>query len=134
MKNRKRALSLLLSLVLVLGLAVPAMAAEENYFTQKGLKVQQEPPTGGTPFTFAIYDNTVERKDAAYSLEQGDFYVESCTAAPGRSTGRPWPWGSWPPPCRRRGSWWPWFSGCWCSEQNIDGKRGGKLPRFRFLR
>lgn len=87
MKNRKRALSLLLSLVLVLGLAIPAMAAEENYFTRKGLKVQQEPPTGSTPFTFAIYDNTVERKDAAYSLEQGDFYVESCTAAPADKAG-----------------------------------------------
>lgn len=87
MKNRKRALSLLLSLVLVLGLAVPAMAAEENYFTRKGLKVQQEPPTGSIPFTFAIYDNTVERKDAAYSLEQGDFYVESCTVAPADKAG-----------------------------------------------
>lgn len=87
MKNRKRTLSLLLSLVLMLGLAVPAMAAEENYFTKKGLQVQQEPPTGSTPFTFAIYDNTVERKDAAYSLEQGDLYVESCTVAPADKAG-----------------------------------------------
>jgi hypothetical protein len=84
---KKKILSLALTLAMCLGLTVPALAAEENYFSKNGLPVQQEPPSGAVPFTFIMYESNVPEEVAKSMTEQGKFYMESCTSVPAAQAG-----------------------------------------------
>ena len=73
---KKKTLSLALALVMCLGLTVPAFAAQEDYFSKNGLTVLPEPPKDQVAFSFVNYDNTVEKENAYFKVEQGKCNVE----------------------------------------------------------
>lgn len=77
---KKRILSLLLTLVLCLGLTVPALAAEDSKFEELSIAVMQETPKE-LPLTYVNY---VWQNPDDLVVRNGYFTIDNCTVTPAK--------------------------------------------------